>query len=173
MSIWSITYGLMLSLLYMFAINFSTFEFATAGIGWILLYGYYSLNLTSMIYFTNAYIYVFSLIVRIKLDRFSELTSRINWMKVKCSTRVLSDSNTDKSLEPPSSTVLVNSFSKTRLNFRNKWFYLMNEIVKDISSYNLFWRPITPCNRENQKNYNWDMWGTVEKLEKSCTIYIF
>lgn len=142
MSIRSITYGLMLSLLYLFASNFTILEFATAGIVWILLYGYYSLNLTSMIYFINAYIYVLSLIIRIKLNRFSELTSRINWMKVHCSTRALSENSSNESSKPSNATILVNTFSKTRLNFRNQWFYLMNEIVKDISTYNTFWRHI-------------------------------
>lgn len=141
LSIRSITYGLMVSLLFLFAWNYSFFEFVTAGIVWILLYGYYSTNLTSMIYFTNAYIYTLSLIVRIKLKRFSELTSAINWMKVRTMTGVLFEKKADKHKKLASnSTVLENAVSKTRLNFRIKWFCLMNQIIKDLSTYNYFWR---------------------------------
>lgn len=114
----------------------------TAGITWILLYGYYSINLTSMIYFTNAYIYTLSLIVRIKLKRFSELTSKIKWMKVHCKSGVLLKKKANKPKKLASDlTVLANSTAfKLRFNFRTKWFCLMNEIVKDIFMYNYFWR---------------------------------
>lgn len=116
MSVLSITNLLFIVILTTYYNGYSTwFDFIVVGIPWTFLYWLYALLLTSSIYIINAYVFVISLVVRIRIRRLVASIERDKVFKIQ-------------------------KESGKKFVWKTTRIIELNQIIVQVREYNRFWR---------------------------------